>query len=76
VIAYATFARGNDLGNGLVVYPVSAALLTLIAMIVAYNADARETCCFEEKRRRPFKKSRIREVFFFSGCYNGHVTSR
>src|SRR5258707_1484432 len=39
VIAYATFARGNDLGNGLVVYPiwaVSAALLTFIATIVAY----------------------------------------
>jgi len=39
VVAYATFARGNDLGNGLVVYPVwavSAALLTLIATIVAY----------------------------------------
>src|SRR5258706_10343577 len=34
VIAYATFARGNDLGNGLVVYPIwaiSAALLTFIA---------------------------------------------
>src|SRR5215472_13895577 len=79
MIAYAPFAHGNDLGNGLVVYPVwavSAALLTLIATIVACNADARETCCFEEKSRRPFKKSRIREVFFFSGCYNGHVTSR
>jgi hypothetical protein len=39
VVAYATFARGNDLGNGLVVYPVwavSAALLTFIAAIVAY----------------------------------------
>src|SRR6266567_751028 len=36
VVAYATFARGNDLGNGLVVYPVWAALLTLIATIVAY----------------------------------------
>ena len=38
-VAYATFARGNDLGNGLVVYPVwavSAALLTFIATIVAY----------------------------------------
>ena len=22
VVAYATFARGNDLGNGLVVYPI------------------------------------------------------
>jgi hypothetical protein len=39
VVAYATFARGNDLGNGLVVYPiwaVSAALFTFIATIVAY----------------------------------------
>src|SRR5712691_12538662 len=38
-VAYATFARGNDLGNGLVVYPVwavSAALLTFIATAVAY----------------------------------------
>jgi hypothetical protein len=36
VVAYATFARGNDLGNGLVVYPVwavSAALLTFIARL-------------------------------------------
>jgi len=79
MIAYAPFAHGNDLGNGLVVYPVwaiSAALLTLIATIIACNADARETCCFEEKSRRPFKKSRIREVFFFSACYTGHVTRR
>jgi len=39
VIAYATFARGNDLGNGLVVYPiwaVSAAVFTFVATIVAY----------------------------------------
>jgi hypothetical protein len=39
VVAYATFARGNDLGNGLVVYPtwaVSAALFTFLATIVAY----------------------------------------
>jgi len=38
-VAYATFARGNDLGNGLVVYPVwavSAALLTFIATGIAY----------------------------------------
>ena len=37
-VAYATFARGNDLGNGLVVYPVwaiSAALLTFLAAVVA-----------------------------------------
>ncbi|MBV9230357.1 MAG: hypothetical protein JOZ18_13685 [Chloroflexi bacterium] len=39
VVAYATFARGNDLGNGLVVYPiwaVGSALFTFIATIVAY----------------------------------------
>src|SRR2546421_10460758 len=40
VVAYASFARGNDLGNGLVAYPiwaVIAALLTLIATIVSYG---------------------------------------
>ena len=40
---YATFARGNDLGNGLWVYPstaISAALLTLVATIVAYVEHA------------------------------------
>lgn len=39
-VAYAAFARGNDLGNGLVVYPllgVSAALLTLLATVIAYT---------------------------------------
>jgi hypothetical protein len=38
-VAYATFARWNDLGNGLWVYPltaISAALLTIVATIVAY----------------------------------------
>src|SRR5260370_16259342 len=38
-VAYPTFARGNDLGNGLVVYPllgVSAALLTVLATALAY----------------------------------------
>jgi hypothetical protein len=38
-VAYATFARGNDLGNGLWVYPstaISAALLTVVATLVAY----------------------------------------
>jgi hypothetical protein len=38
-VAYATFARGNDLGNGLAVYPllgVGAALLTVLATAVAY----------------------------------------
>ena len=39
VVAYATFARGNDLGNGLVVYPllgVGAAILTLLATVLAF----------------------------------------
>src|SRR6266567_1664574 len=39
-VAYAIFARGNDLGNGQVVYPllgVGAALLTLLATAVAYR---------------------------------------
>jgi hypothetical protein len=38
-VAYATFIRGNDLGNGLVVYPllgIGAALLTVLATAVAY----------------------------------------
>ena len=38
-VAYATFARGNDLGNGLMVYlllGVGAALLTLLATALAY----------------------------------------
>ena len=38
-VAYATFARGNDLGNGLVVYPllgIGAALLTVLTTAVAY----------------------------------------
>jgi hypothetical protein len=38
-LAYATFARGNDLGNGLVLYPllgIGAALLTLLATALAY----------------------------------------
>lgn len=42
VVAYATFARGNDLGNGRVVYPllgIGAALLTIFATVLAYAAD-------------------------------------
>jgi hypothetical protein len=42
-VAYATFARGNDLGNGLWVYPltaISAALLTIVATIAAYAEHA------------------------------------
>src|SRR6266436_399926 len=37
-VAYATFARGSDLGNGLWVYPstaIGAALLTLAATLAA-----------------------------------------
>ena len=37
--AYAAFARGNDLGNGLLIYPflgVNATLLTLLAAVQAY----------------------------------------
>jgi hypothetical protein len=40
---FATFARGNDLGNGIWVYPstpISAALLTIAATIVAYVDSA------------------------------------
>ncbi len=42
-VAYATFARGNDLGNGLIVYPllgIGAALLTVLATALAYIAHA------------------------------------
>jgi hypothetical protein len=38
-VAYATFARGNDLGNGLVVYPllgVGAALLIFLVTALAF----------------------------------------
>jgi hypothetical protein len=38
-VAYAAFARGNDLGNGLVVYPIlgiGAALFTVLATVIAY----------------------------------------
>jgi hypothetical protein len=39
VVVYATFARGNDLGKGLVVYPllgVGAALLTFLVTALAF----------------------------------------
>jgi hypothetical protein len=39
VVAYATFARGNDLGNGLIVYPllgVGTALLAVLATALAF----------------------------------------
>ncbi len=44
VVAYAAFARGNDLGNGLVVYPllgVGAALLTVLTTIFAFASQAK-----------------------------------
>ena len=44
VVAYALFARGNDLGNGRVVYPllgISAALLTVLATALAFVSQAR-----------------------------------
>lgn len=43
-VAYATFARGNDLGNGLVVYPllgIGAALFTVLATAFAFISHAR-----------------------------------
>ncbi len=43
-IAYATFARGNDLGNGLLVYPllgIGAALLTVLVTLFAFLWHAR-----------------------------------
>lgn len=43
-VAYATFARGNDLGNGLVAYPllgVGAVLLTVLATALAYAERSR-----------------------------------
>ncbi len=45
-VAYATFARGNDLGNGLWVYPstaIGAALLTIAATVVASVEHASAT---------------------------------
>ncbi len=39
-VAYAAFARGNDLGNGLIFYPllgVGAALLTVLATALAFT---------------------------------------
>ena len=45
VIAYAGFARGNDMGNGIVIYPtiaVLALLLVIAATITAYSVDARQ----------------------------------
>lgn len=38
-VAYAAFARGNDLGNGLFVYPllgIGAVLLTVLTTVLAY----------------------------------------
>lgn len=43
-VAYTAFARSNDLGNGLVVYPllgIGATLLTVLAIIMAFVSHAR-----------------------------------
>lgn len=45
-VAYANFARANDLGNGLIVYPASgilAALLVFAATIATYFTNASAT---------------------------------
>lgn len=42
--AYATFARGNDLGNGLIAYPllgISAALFTVLVTALAFVTQSR-----------------------------------
>lgn len=42
-VAYACFAQGNDLGNGIVVYPIVAILALLLvaaATIAAYDVHA------------------------------------
>jgi hypothetical protein len=44
-VAYAAFARGSDLGNGIWVYPataIGAALVTIAATITAYVMSASE----------------------------------
>jgi hypothetical protein len=41
VTAYANFARGNDLGNGIIVYPIvaiSGALILFTSTIIAYSS--------------------------------------
>jgi len=46
VIAYARFARGNDMGNGIVVYPtiaILALLLVVAATLTAYVTRAQDT---------------------------------
>ncbi len=46
VIAYAWFARGNDLGNGIVIYPalgIAAALFALGTTLAAYLTHAATT---------------------------------
>ena len=45
-VAYANFARGNDLGNGLIVYPAAGivtALLVIGATITTYFTNASAT---------------------------------
>ena len=43
VVGFAAFSRANDLGNGLIVYPllgISAALLTIVAALAAFWQSA------------------------------------
>ena len=45
-IAYARFARGNDMGNGIIVYPtiaILALILVAVTTLVAYLSRAPET---------------------------------
>ena len=45
-VAYANFARGNDMGNGIIVYPtvgILALLLIAVATLAAYFVQARQT---------------------------------
>jgi hypothetical protein len=45
-VAYANFARGNDMGNGIIVYPTVAILALLLiasATLAAYFLQARQT---------------------------------
>jgi hypothetical protein len=49
VLAYADFARGNDLGNGIIVYPIvsiSGALLLIASTIIIYGSEHAELLDF------------------------------
>jgi hypothetical protein len=48
-VAYANFVRGNDLGNGLIVYPaigIVAALLVFVTTITAFLAGRPNPCSY------------------------------